>query len=153
MPDPPKPPQSATGRPNRRARRSVKRPGDRERSFKSFEMACRGIVRQAINNSATCGPDGGPVTTGAFVLLVMNSESPANKFLDASARIPPGKIGARFVERVALSGKIVEALGEQIGGQIAVPHPCGHWWAFLSTGEMSRFCCTTCDLKIALVAS
>ena len=146
MPDVP-----AQPRPNRRARRSVKKPGSHlsrnpaMSALRQLELASRGPIRQTIAAAKD------PLTTTSHVLAAYTHDSPMNNPPDENLKV--GMICVRFAGRVQLSAAVTKAAGEQAGTQIARPHPCGHWWVLLSTKETSRFCCTVCDLKIALVAS
>ena len=142
----------APPRPNRRARRSVKRPGSKFTNpamgnLRQLELASRGIIQQAIASADTAGPEGVVMTPVDYVLMVFTSESPANGLLPVEMRVAPHTICVRFVPRLALAQAMAQSVNEQ-AEQIAHPYPCGHWAVLLSTRDTSRFCCTRCDLKI-----
>jgi hypothetical protein len=117
-----------------------------------LELTSRGLIRQAMASIAEAGPDGAAVTPIQYVMMALTADSPANAMMPEEMRVQPGTISVRFAERTGLSKAVSQAVGD-VGGQIAIPHSCGHWWILLCTKETSRFCCTRCDLKIEEEAS
>lgn len=154
---------STPPRPNRKARRAVRRPGSKDRGFKEFELSVRGPLRTMISRADTSGVDDAPATPTEYVLCVVAAGSPFDRAAPPEKRLQPGTIHVVFIQRPSLVNAMAKREigpdGREVvtphpyGEQILRPHPCGHWWVLLSGREQSRFCCTRCDLKIEAAAS
>ncbi len=122
-------------------------------NLRRLELACRGLITQAIAAAPTGSSDGGVADPTKYILIAVTAKSPANNLLPPEGRVPLGSIGVSFAERSSVSTIVSTAVGKDVGEQISRPHPCGHWWVLLSTETTSRFCCTSCDLKIQNAAN